>query len=391
MKARLNEKKAEALKPKKTGYEVRDEVVRGLVLRVGKKGQKVWEVIIPKGSRRFRRRLGMYPALSVKDARIRAQEAKENARTYNAGSAVKSVADIFEGYKQTRSGEMRTWNDVQSVWDYWARDHIGKVRASDLSIHHGLDLRSHVSKESSPERAGAVIRYLRPIFAWAADEQIIDENPWANLKVGAIAKSRDRVLLESEWAAVWETAADMEYPFGPFMQALMLSAQRLSNVAQMRWDEIHGDVWVIPRDKVKATKKKRAAAHEVPLSKTLAALIAKQPRRGPFVFTTTGNKAIAPGSKLKTKLAKSSETSDWRFHDIRRTAATLMTTGNEKGKVSRFVVERVLGHAETSVTAVYDRSTYRDEKRAALEVLAATIAIRPKPQSNTGDAVRTLR
>ncbi len=153
----------------------------------------------------------------------------------------------------------------------------------------------------------------------------------------------------------------------------MLTAQRLSNVAQTRWDEIHGDVWVIPRDKMKATKQEKAALHEVPLSAAAAELIAKQPPRGALVFTTTNSKPIWPGSKLKVQLQVASETSGWRFHDIRRTAATHMTTGNDAGKVSRFIVERVLGPADTSVTASYDRATNRDEKREALEVLAATV------------------
>jgi integrase len=214
------------------------------------------------------------------------------------------------------------------------------------------------------------------MLAWAADEQLIEGNPWANLKVGTTPQPRDRVLTDKEWLALWKAAGSEPYPFGPFVRALMLSAQRLSNVAQMRWDEIHGDVWVIPREKFKATKRARAVAHEVPLSGALARLIAEQPRRGPFVFTSVGDKPIAPGTKIKVKLQQASQTEGWRLHDIRRTAATLITTGNEVGKANRFIVERVLGHTETSVTAVYDRSTYRDEKRQALEVLAATLGVK---------------
>ena len=65
MATRLNERRASELKPRNTGYEVRDDVVRGLVLRVGVKGQKVWEVIIPDGKtasgrpKRARARLGL--------------------------------------------------------------------------------------------------------------------------------------------------------------------------------------------------------------------------------------------------------------------------------------------------------------------------------------------
>ena len=48
----------------------------------------------------------------------------------------------------------------------------------------------------------------------------------------------------------------------------------------------------------------------------------------------------------------------------------------ENVKVNRFIVERVLGHADSGVTAVYDRSSYRDEKREALEILAAAVGKR---------------
>jgi len=391
MKTRLNEAKAASYKPKNAGYEVRDEVVRGLVLRVGKKGLKVWEIIIPQGNKRRRHRLGMFPALSVKEARLAAEAAKQSSRTFSSGSAIKTVADIFEAYKELRSPTMRSWADIQSVWDVWAADQIGRIRASDLNIHHGLDLRRHVAAGSSAIRAGAVIRYLRPMFAWAADEQMIEANPWLTLKVGEKAQSRDYVLPDQDWQAIWAGANELPYPFGPFVQALMLSAQRLSNVAEMRWDEIQGDVWLIPREKVKATRKESAVAHEVPLSKALADLIARQPRRGPYVFTTSGDKPIVPGSKIKKKLDKMAQVNGWRFHDIRRSGTTIMTTGNEVGKASRFIVERVLGHSDRAVTAIYDRNAYRDEKRAALEVLAASLDIDARNQPTDNNVVKSLK
>ena len=64
----------------------------------------------------------------------------------------------------------------------------------------------------------------------------------------------------------------------------MLTAQKLNNVAQMRWDEIQDVFWTIPREKMKATKTSEAKAHEVPFSKAVSDLIAKQPNRRPFSF-----------------------------------------------------------------------------------------------------------
>ena len=62
----------------------------------------------------------------------------------------------------------------------------------------------------------------------------------------------------------------------------------------------------------------------------------------------------------------------WTPHDLRRTAATLMS---ENGS-PRLVVAKVLNHvsADAGVTAVYDRHSYDKEKRQALEGLGRRIA-----------------
>ncbi len=74
MKIQLNEKKAAELKPKNERYEVRDLLVRGLILRIGKKGEKVWEAMVSRAGKRKRVRLGTFPAVSVKEARKLADE-----------------------------------------------------------------------------------------------------------------------------------------------------------------------------------------------------------------------------------------------------------------------------------------------------------------------------
>ena len=148
------------------------------------------------------------------------------------------------------------------------------------------------------------------------------------------------------------------------MRVLMLSAQRLGAVAGMRWYEIDGVLWAIP-----AARHKSKRRHEVLLSKALVLLLGTLPRHDDHVFSVRSGRPAAPGSTLKNRIVRETGVTDWRFHDLRRTGATLMAEGG----VQRFILERVLGHAESSVTSVYDRHHYRDEKRAALEVLAETV------------------
>ena len=60
---------------------------------------------------------------------------------------------------------------------------------------------------------------------------------------------------------------------------------------------------------------------------------------------------------------------DFRGHDLRRTAASHMTSIG----IPRLVVSKVLNHAEPGVTAVYDRHSYDAEKRAALDAWAREV------------------
>ena len=60
---------------------------------------------------------------------------------------------------------------------------------------------------------------------------------------------------------------------------------------------------------------------------------------------------------------------NWTLHDLRRTAKTLMVRAGVRPDIS----ERVLGHVIAGVEGTYDRHSYADEKRDALEKLAAMI------------------
>jgi len=339
-----------------------------LVLRVGKKyGAKQWHTFVYRGSKRRMVRLGVFPNMCIRDARMAAIQAKANSNAPWTPEHIKTVSDLFAEYKVAREPKMRAWRDVQSAWDVWAKEFVGYLRLTDISIHHWRELRNHVSNKSSELRGSAVIRYIRPMFSWAVDESLIDAHPWGGLKATAIATPCDRVLTNTEWQEVWEATFDDN--LGAYFRFLMLSVQRKDNLASMQWDEISDGIWTIPAEKFKATKKEKAKAHEVPLTKELLDILATQPKRRPFVFGPTGLKQLRLGSREKERLAQRAGVKDWRIHDLRRTGATKMT----EGKIPRFIVERVLGHADRSVTAIYDRATYRGEKLMALELLSKPI------------------
>ncbi len=351
------------LKPAAKLYEERDAGCPGLLIRVGQRGRKVWEVVVSHDGRRRRVRLGTYPDVSLATARRLASEHKLGTGVHSAGLRVR---DLWEIYRAEMKPRRRAFHSVENVWAKWGEPIIGNVRLDDLTLRHGGDLITEVLKHSTSDRARKTIRYLSPMLRFAAGRGLIAGNPWAGLHLPEGVEARDRVLRAEEWRSLWQWGQAAPYPWGPYLRALMLSAQRLGEVAGMRWDELEGDLWVIP-----AARHKSKRRHEVPLSAALVHLLVTLPRHDDHVFSVRLGLPVAPGSTVKTRIVRETGVTDWRFHDLRRTGATFMGEGGTQ----RFIIERVLGHADHTVTAIYDRATYRDEKRQALEVLAATVAL----------------
>ncbi len=129
-------------------------------------------------------------------------------------------------------------------------------------------------------------------------------------------------------------------------------------------------------------------AHEVPLSELTLSIVDQCPRIGAFVFSTGRSAgesaapvAISGWSKAKSALDELAlqkayaialergeepphAIADWHLHDLRRTAATYMA----RIGIDRVVIAKVLNHAESEVTAIYDRHRYDTEKRRALDL-----------------------
>lgn len=156
----------------------------------------------------------------------------------------------------------------------------------------------------------------------------------------------------------------------------------------MRWLEVAGNVWTIPREKVKKDR-----PHAVPLTTTALEILAGLsclPRvldDNGFVFTTTGGKSASSNfAKVKRRLDELSGVTGWTIHDIRRTVRSKLA---ELG-VPREVARKVLNHEDGKVDRIYNRHEYLAEKREALETWEATLRSLAGPQHG-GEAAQDLQ
>jgi integrase len=110
--------------------------------------------------------------------------------------------------------------------------------------------------------------YASSCCAWAVKRGSIAANPFADLPM-APAVERDRVLSDDEISRVWQATATAG-SFNSVVRMLLLTGQRLNEVAGMVWDEIDADiiVWTLPPERAKNGK-----AHIVPLSARARSLI----------------------------------------------------------------------------------------------------------------------
>jgi len=160
----------------------------------------------------------------------------------------------------------------------------------------------------------------------------------------------------------------------------LLTAQRRGEVMGMRWPEIDFDenLWTIP-----GTRTKNGRTHCVPLSPQAMRIlerIQKATQESDRKSGRTGVEWVFPnprrtGAMYECQKAvqriRESSGLDFKAHDLRRTTATMMT---KLGITNRFIVGKILNHAEPGVTKVYDVYDYLKEKRAALDAWGKRVA-----------------
>ena len=79
-------------------------------------------------------------------------------------------------------------------------------------------------------------------------------------KPGAAIK-RDRVLSDTELAAVWKAAGRYWLAIRPGVRLLILTGARRDEIGALRWSELHGDII-----KLSGERTKNGEPHTIPLS-----------------------------------------------------------------------------------------------------------------------------
>lgn len=377
----LSAKLVERLKPPNSGQlEIFDSTLPGFGIRVSKGGRKAWVLLYRANGRKRRLTLGSYPALSLGDARTAARTAvqavqrgddpaleKQHKRATQPATFGELANDYIERYAKVRK---RSWKNDESnlrlhVLPHWQQRKLDSIKRADV-----VALVEGPEANGQPHLARQLLATVRKLFNWAVEKSLADSNPVAGVRIGSKPQDRSRILTLEELRQIWAVWNQLPNPWGAYFKVLLLTAQRRSEVAHMRWDQITDGVWTIPPEANKSGR-----LHMVPLSAEVMSILDTLPRTtSPFVFPARSirdrDQPAAPISGFSAAVRKVngrlSSPIDWRIHDLRRTATSMMA----RLRFPPHVLSAVLNHAPQAtmkgVLSVYNRYEYLDEKREAL-------------------------
>jgi integrase len=379
---RLTEEGVRKLKPPPRGKQIDffDQGMPGLVLRVNYGGRKTWRALYyvkgtgKDGTRRTEPRtypLGLFPILNLMQAREKARRFLDNPQKALAQADTGTFKEEAENFikRHVEANKLRSRHEIircltKYVYPRWQHRPFHELKRQDVAT-----LLDQIEDDHGKRQADMVLAILSKLMHWheTRNNDYVSPIIRGMGRYSPADRRGKRILDDDEIRALWK-ACDDAGTFGALVKTLLLTAQRKSKVATMKWTDLKGEEWTIasePREKTNAGI--------LVLPKMALDIINAQPRiaGNPCVFAAAhGEGAFNSFSQGKGELDEANpKMPPWVLHDLRRTARSLMS----RAEVRPDIAERVLGHAIPGVEGVYDRHSYRNEKADALTKLAALI------------------
>ena len=363
----------------------------GLYLEVSPSGSRRWFWKFYPDGKESRLALGSYPAVTLKGARDKrdearklrqqgtnpAQQRKADKLTQTASKAATFEAVAREFHATKREGWSATYSDK------WLRlmerdmfPWLGSLVLPAVTAPVLLSTIKQTEARGAQDTAHALRQYAGQTFRYGIATGRCERNPAADLRDALkplIVRHMGAVLTPAD---AGQLMRDLHgYQGQPVTRAaLLLSAllfQRPGNIRAMEWAEVDVDkaLWTIPAAKMKRTVhgKANGRPHLVPLAPqalTILADVRPLTGHGRFVFPSLmGGGEPMSENTIRAALRRLGYTNDeMTAHGFRAMARTLIAE-NLPG-IGADVVEAQLAHGKTGPLGMaYDRAEYMGQRR----------------------------
>lgn len=334
----------------------------GFGLRVSPGGTKTWTVVYGRDRRRVT--IGRYPLVDLKTAREEAKKLLAEVTLGQDHPATITLENLIELFFAVRCTPQN--NKLSTIAEYRRlfKRHLTPVLKHNIGdISHRRINGIIDALAATPMEANHAFVSFRMLFRFAQQRRLIERNPLDGLSLPYLAKSRVRVLSDTELRLVWLAAQQFPFPFGNIVSLLILTGQRLSEVSGLRWD------WIDDRDLLMTLPPaitKNSTLHAFPYGQLAKHIVETTPRISDYLFPSLdGTAAYVGHNKAKGRFDAVCPLPHWTLHDLRRTFSTIHARIGTPPHVTEVLLNHKTG-TRSPIQRIYDRHTYLPEMRTAI-------------------------
>lgn len=355
----------------------------GLFLRVRPSGAKKWLQRYTLNGRRREIGLGSAKIVSVATARRAAHQnlvlVSEGVDPIEDKKQVALIPTFEVAAREVYEANRPTWRNAKhasqviSTLNTYAFPIIGSMAVNDINSSHILRVLSPIWVTKS-ETAKRVRQRLSTVFKYCVAQQWRSDDP-ANIAIVEALPSNKKKVMHRKSISYNDITAFLETVSGSSagvstklgLEFLILTAARSGEVRNAHWDEIDGELWTIPAERMKA-----GITHRVPLSARCMEILEeakKISRDSGFIFEGTKHgKPLSENTfnKLMKELGLNVHTHGFR--------TSFRTWTQEKTNYPREVAEAALAHSlKDKAEAAYARSDLLEKRAEMMETWAQFI------------------
>jgi integrase len=370
-------------KPREKPYKMGDAL--GLFLLVQPSGGKLWRLKYRVDGREKKHGLGIYPDVSLGEARRRRDEAREliamgkdpsrekqKSKVRSRIEAENTFTAIATEYceKRKRDGQ-KGWSSATATRSEYLlsllNGSIGKLAINDIGPADVLGAVRRIEAKGNLESARRTLQLAGAVFRFAVATARLGSDPTRDLKGALTAPTVTHygAITDAKRVGALLRSIDGYEGQGLTRIAMQIAPHVFVRPGELRhaeWSEIDLDsgLWIIPAEKMKMRK-----PHHVPLSRQAVALFREvHAVTGPtgYVFPSIRTRARPMSENtINAGLRRLGYSSDeMTAHGFRAMASTLL---NESGGWHPDAIERALAHGDSDkVRAAYHRGAHWNER-----------------------------
>jgi integrase len=378
-KHKLTDPYVRNLKPEPEPYLVWDQRLEGFCIQVQPSGHKAYKCIYRLNGRPRWYTIGSAGKVDFDTARTLAVKAimrtltgvdvaAERKASRGAGTFDEIANRYLEEYAKKKN---RSWEQADALVQRFLLSRWGKLRAADITRS---DVKLLVSQIGKASVATQTIRAASAIFSWCIKEEIggVKSNPCQRIDLEA-AKSRERVLSDSEIPLFWNAFDNAGYLQSRVLRLILLLGQRPGEVLHMRREHIVDGWWTMPGRPVPELLwpgLKNSMTHRIWLPKPARAIVDELDGDG-LLFAGARGTPVQLNPAMRSICAKL-KVERATPHDLRRTHGTMICALG----FGRDMMNKIQNHRDGGIGSVYDRHSYAKEIQTAMEAVANRIMMR---------------